>query len=61
VNWEGELSLVVKGSEGYKSVVTIRYGFEIKDGKAVPTQIRVSTPSDFQNKTINDYNATIRK
>ena len=59
--WEGELSLVVKGSEEYKSVITIKYGFEIQDGKAVPTQITVSTPSDFQNKTINDYNATIKK
>jgi RHS repeat-associated protein len=61
IQWEGELTLVVNGIEGYEPVVTIRWGFEIKNGRAVLTPIRVSTPSDFQIKTIKDYNAIINQ
>jgi RHS repeat-associated protein len=61
VTWEGELSAVINSGDGYKPVVTIRYGFETKGGVAVPSKVIVNTPSDFQNKTIEDYNKTLSK
>jgi RHS repeat-associated protein len=58
-SWQGELSLVVSNGDGYKPVITITYGFETKTGSANLSRILVTTPSDFQNKTINDYNKTL--
>ncbi|MNX69830.1 RHS Repeat protein [compost metagenome] len=59
--WEGELSLVSdEKHQGYVPAVTIRYGFEIKSGNAVPSEIIVSpTESNFQKKTIQDYNQSM--
>jgi RHS repeat-associated protein len=58
--WEGELTLAVNSNEGYKPVVTITYGFEIKDGKSVPSELKVSNQeSSYQTATINNYNQSI--
>lgn len=63
--WEAELSVVVNQGNGYEPQVTISYGFEIKDGKAVSTELKAndnsfrsnnSRESYFQAKTIKDYN-----
>src|SRR5690606_32295156 len=65
--WNGELSVVVDQGKGYETVVSISYGFEIKDGKAVANEIEVKDSSFyfnktgeayFQGKTINEYNKT---
>ncbi|NDJ00120.1 RHS repeat-associated core domain-containing protein [Flavobacterium sp. LaA7.5] len=61
--WEGELSVVTKGQDGYKPVLTIRYGFEIQKGNRTPVlqSITVNEPSEYQTKTIEDYNTKIKE
>ncbi|MGG9963501.1 DUF6443 domain-containing protein [Ferruginibacter sp. SUN106] len=59
-SWEGELTLVINNGDGYKPVVTVTYGFEIKGGVAVPTELKVSNQeSNFQKTTIDNYNKTL--
>ena len=43
--WNVELSVVVDQGKGYETVVSISYGFEIKDGKAVANEIEVKDSS----------------
>ena len=58
--WNGELTLATDSGSGFQPVVTVSYGFEVKGGVAVPTDLKVnSTESTFQTKTINDYNQTM--
>lgn len=54
--FSAELSPAIKDGKNYTLPVTITWGFEIKGEKAVPSAITVTEPSDFQNKTISDYN-----
>ncbi|MPT34415.1 MAG: hypothetical protein E2604_04850 [Flavobacterium sp.] len=59
IKWEGELSTVINKGNEYKPAVTIRYGFETKEGVAVPLPIEINSPSSFQDKTIAAYNKTL--
>jgi RHS repeat-associated protein len=59
--WSGELS-VTKKSDGVHSIAeTLNYGFEIKNGKSILSPIIVQPASDFQKKTLENYNKTLKK
>lgn len=60
VSWLGELSVVKKEGDSYKPVVTVTYGFEVKDCIITVKNIKISNPSEFALKTLKDYNEKIK-
>ena len=61
LKWEAELSVVERGETSYKLGATVRYGFEVKDGKVKINEIRIQPASDFQKKTLDDYYKTLKQ
>jgi hypothetical protein len=54
--WQAELSLAGKNTAGdYQPLQTFTYGFDVKGGTVTLQSLEISTPTDFQAKSIPGY------